>query len=55
MHDFKIETEQITPGGATLSGLFDDPTTIERIKKGNWDFVVLQEQSMRPVEKRYCI
>jgi prepilin-type N-terminal cleavage/methylation domain-containing protein len=37
-------------GGATLESLWNDGTSIAKIRQGGWDFVVLQEQSMRPIE-----
>jgi type II secretory pathway pseudopilin PulG len=37
-------------GGATLQSLWKDGTSVEKIRQGGWDFVVLQEQSMRPIQ-----
>ncbi|PLX05031.1 MAG: hypothetical protein C0595_01085 [Marinilabiliales bacterium] len=37
-----------TPGGYTLEGHSSDANSISKIVSGNWDFVVLQEQSQRP-------
>jgi Secretion system C-terminal sorting domain/PKD domain len=37
-----------TPGGYTLQEHSTDTASINRIKKGKWDFVSLQEQSQRP-------
>lgn len=37
-----------TPGGYTLEGHSTNATSISKIQEGNWDFVVLQEQSQRP-------
>lgn len=37
-----------TPGGYTLEGHSSNATSIDKIAQGNWDFVVLQEQSQRP-------
>jgi hypothetical protein len=37
-----------TPGGMTFQGHTTNATTILKIQSGNWDFVVLQEQSQRP-------
>jgi hypothetical protein len=37
-----------SPGGMTLQGHSTNATTIAKIQSGNWDFVVLQEQSQRP-------
>jgi hypothetical protein len=36
------------PGGYTLQGHSSDPGSLGLIAQGNWDFVVLQEQSQRP-------
>ncbi len=37
-----------TPGGFTLQGHSTNAITINKIKAGNWNYVVLQEQSQRP-------
>jgi hypothetical protein len=37
-----------TPGGYTLMEHSTNSTSIAKIMQGNWDFVVLQEQSQRP-------
>lgn len=37
-----------TPGGQTFQGHFSNATVNTKIAQGNWDFVVLQEQSQRP-------
>jgi hypothetical protein len=37
-----------SPGGYTFEQHSADPTTLGLIAQGNWDFVVLQEQSQRP-------
>ena len=37
-----------TPGGFTLEGHSTNEGSLNKIKSGNWDFVVLQEQSQRP-------
>lgn len=50
IHDFEIQTEQITPGGATLTGHSNDKETLDKILNENWDYVVLQEQSTRPID-----
>lgn len=36
------------PGGMTVSGHLNDPTTLSKISQGNWDYVVIQEQSQIP-------
>ncbi len=37
-----------TPGGFTFQGHSTNANTLSRIAQGNWDYVVLQEQSQRP-------
>lgn len=37
-----------TPGGYTLEGHSTNETSLNKIKSGDWDFVVLQEQSQLP-------
>lgn len=37
-----------TPGGQNLGGHLQDSNSINKIKSGNLDYVILQEQSMRP-------
>ncbi len=37
-----------TPGGYTLQGHATNATSLSKIAKGTWDFVVLQEQSQYP-------
>lgn len=41
--------ERISPGGYTLQNHWEDANTLEIIRSGNWDVVVLQEQSQTPV------
>jgi len=36
------------PGGFTMSGHANDATTFSKISQGNWDYVILQEQSQMP-------
>ena len=40
--------EFITPGGRRLKHHLNNPATLKRIRTGNWDAVVLQEQSQIP-------
>ena len=42
------EMEFITPGGKNLEFHLQNETTTRRIAQGNWDFVVLQDQSQTP-------
>lgn len=44
--DTKLEF--ITPGGRTLQQHLNNPKTLERIASGDWDLVVLQDQSQTP-------
>ncbi|MGH9816665.1 MAG: hypothetical protein ACRD6I_11355, partial [Candidatus Acidiferrales bacterium] len=41
----KIEARMIAPGGASLADHAANAKTLEAIRSGGWDFVVLQEQS----------
>jgi hypothetical protein len=40
--------DAVTPGGTTFMAHCANPATISRIAEGNWDYVVLQEQSQMP-------
>lgn len=42
------ELEFITPGGKTLEFHLTNEATVQRIADGNWDYVVLQDQSQTP-------
>ena len=42
----------ITPGGATLEQHWKDGTARRMIEQGGWTYVVLQEQSLRPIQDR---
>ena len=48
--DIEFYTSAITMGGATLQSHFSTANTINTIETGNWDYVILQEQSTRPVD-----
>jgi hypothetical protein len=43
-----VFTDENTPGGQSFQGHSADITSINKIKAGNWDYVVLQEQSLIP-------
>ncbi len=43
-----LEYSKYTPGGYTLEGHSTNSTSLNLIQAGNWDYVVLQEQSQRP-------
>lgn len=38
----------VTPGGMTLARHLENPEVIENIRNGDWDYVVLQDQSQTP-------
>lgn len=44
----EVITDANTPGGYTLKQHSTNATSIQKIKQGVWDFVVLQEQSQLP-------
>lgn len=48
----KIVTDSQLVGGATLEQHWNDGIALTKIQQGGWDFVVLQEQSMRPLLQR---
>ncbi len=41
-----IETAKVTVGGSTLKAHWGRPAALEAIRKGEWDYVVLQEHSL---------
>lgn len=47
--NLRIEVQAITGGGLTLQNHFENPTTQATILTGNWDVVILQEQSQMPI------
>jgi hypothetical protein len=46
----QIETEMIVWSGATLQRHLSEGRASDSITEGNWDFVILQEQSMMPIK-----
>jgi hypothetical protein len=42
----RIETDRVVVGGATLQRHWSDGLAVNAIRRGIWDFVVLQEQSL---------
>jgi hypothetical protein len=44
--------ERETPGGCSLEKHWKDGKAVAKITGGNWDYVVLQEQSLRPLTDR---
>lgn len=47
-----LQTEVVAFGAATLKGHWTREQAATRIAEGNWDYVVLQEQSVRPIKNR---
>ena len=45
-----LEIGQVTPGGATLESHWDDGEVDRLLEAQDWDYVVLQEQSTRPID-----
>jgi hypothetical protein len=43
------KVEEVTKGGYTLENHWNDTATINKIKLGDWDVIILQEHSLRPV------
>lgn len=50
--DAPLEFDSQLVGGATLEQHWNDGVALEKIQEGSWDFVVLQEQSLRPIVDR---
>lgn len=46
-----LETTMIAEGGYTLEKQWNSGKAVAAIRQGHWDFVVLQEQSTRPVQE----
>lgn len=44
-----LAAEMVTRGGATLQWHWESGAALERLRNGRWDYVVLQEQSLRPL------
>ena len=47
-----VYAESVTAGGATLQRHWEGGGALAAIRRGGWDFVVLQEQSTRPLDDR---
>lgn len=43
-----INYDSNTPGGYTLQGHSSNSTSLNKIAQGDWDYVILQDQSQRP-------
>lgn len=48
--EWNVSVSACTNGGYTLENHYNDPTTLSTISTGNWDLVILQEQSSRPMQ-----
>jgi hypothetical protein len=48
----KIATSMVAPGGWTLAQHADSEATLAQLRASEWDYVVLQEQSVRPTQAR---
>ena len=48
-------TDISAPGGYSFENHYSNPETISKIKMGNWNFVLLQEQSQMPVIPYYLL
>jgi hypothetical protein len=48
----RFEFIEVTKGGQTLEGHWREGRALAEIRKGKWDYVVLQEHSLRPVQER---
>jgi hypothetical protein len=49
--EWGVVVEGCTQGGYTLENHMNDQTTLNTIATGNWDLVILQEQSSRPMNE----
>jgi hypothetical protein len=47
-----LEHDRETPGGCSLEKHWKDEKALKKIQAGPWDYVVLQEHSMRPLTDR---
>lgn len=47
--EWNVVVEDRTVGGYTLEQHYNDANTLNAIRTGNWDLVILQEQSSRPM------
>ena len=44
--------ESVTAGGATLQKQWEEGKAVAAIRRKSWDFIILQEQSTRPISNR---
>ncbi|WP_319476741.1 SGNH/GDSL hydrolase family protein [Marispirochaeta aestuarii] len=47
--NLSIEIKAFTPGGAKLKDHLNSPFTLETIRNGNWDIIVIQGHSLEPL------
>jgi len=47
-----LEFVEVTKGGQTLEGHWNEGKALAQIRKGGWDFVVLQEHSLGALDRR---
>ncbi len=47
----RIQTDKQLEGGQSLMGHWNKGKAVEKIRKGGWDFVVLQDQSLTPAQR----
>ena len=47
----RIQTDKQVEGGQSLMGHWNKGKAVEKIRKGGWDFVVLQDQSLTPAQR----
>jgi Domain of unknown function (DUF4886) len=48
--ELDFTADAVTGGGATLEMHYNNASTLETIENGNWNYVILQEQSTRPID-----
>jgi hypothetical protein len=46
-------TDSYTPGGYTIYGHLTDPISLNKIRTGRWDYIIIQEQSQLPTIDYY--
>jgi len=50
-----LNHDRNTPGGSTLQNHYFNGVSVPKIQQGNWDYVVLQEQSQGPAFNNYFL
>jgi hypothetical protein len=50
--DRKLEVESVLRGGFTLESHWDAGDALTAIRRGSWDVIVLQAQSLEPIERQ---